>query len=146
MGGGLCTLCHAHGARGLAYAAVFMALQTHSELPHGICLAGYVCARTRVREHYEGCWVGWGGVEGGAFPFALRLALFRHFQLEGVVSLETDLNFKPISGRRETEGWVTEWGGSQRRFQELLGSRPTVVMLQSGRGLYVSTYCPKNEI
>jgi len=43
MGGGLCTLCHAHGARGLAYAAVFMARQTHSELPHGICLAGCVC-------------------------------------------------------------------------------------------------------
>lgn len=31
-------VCHAHGQRGLAYAAVFMALLIHFVLPHGICL------------------------------------------------------------------------------------------------------------
>lgn len=44
----------------------------------------------------HGTCVYYKGLLRGAFPFALRLALFRHFQLEGVVSVETDLNFKPI--------------------------------------------------
>jgi len=52
--------------------------------------------------------------EGGRSPLPLRLALFRHFQLEGVVSVATDFNFKPIfGGRRETEGGG---GGSQGCF------------------------------
>lgn len=87
-------------ARGLAYAAVFMALQTHSVLPHSICLlvcCVFLCVSGCVR--YE---VGNRGVS----PSALCLALFRHFQLEGVVSVETDLNFKPIWGWRENDGWV----------------------------------------
>lgn len=61
--------------------------------PHGICLVGRVCVCVRVRVCAS---IMRGGVGWGAFPFAPRLALFRHFQLEGVVSVETDLNFKPI--------------------------------------------------
>lgn len=57
---------------------------------------------------------------GGAFPFALCLALFRHFQLEGVVSLETDLNFKPIWGQRENIGWASGMGakGVSRNYSK----------------------------
>lgn len=43
----------AHRLRGLAYAAVFMALQTHTALPHGICLDGCACVHVCVHELYE---------------------------------------------------------------------------------------------
>ena len=49
--GSLHSVCHAHGARGLAYAAVFMALQIHSVLPPRHLfdwLCAYGCAQTRA--------------------------------------------------------------------------------------------------
>lgn len=70
--------CHAHGARGLAYAAVFMALQTHSVLPPRHLFGWLIVC---VREHYER--LGWDWDERGGFvPLCpLRLALFCHSQL-----------------------------------------------------------------
>lgn len=87
--------CHAHGARGLAYAAVFMALQTHSVLPPRHLFGWLIVC---VREHYERLGWDWGGscsplppAPGFVLPFPAWVCLCARG-----VSMDTDLNFKPI--------------------------------------------------
>lgn len=65
----------AHRLRGLAYAAVFMALQTHTALPHGICLDGCACAHGCVHELYEEGGVRESSGGGEAFPLLPRAGL-----------------------------------------------------------------------
>lgn len=114
-------------ARGLAYAAVFMALQTHSLLPHGICLVGCVCAWLRVCEHYEGLGGGgWGGGGGGRSPLPCAWLCFAISSMRGWYLWKRIWISSQFRAReRERERGAGEWGGSQRRFQELL----KVVML-----------------
>lgn len=94
MGGGLCTLCVIHTGQEPGICCCFYGTTDSLCAPPtaSVWLADCVCMC--VCEHYES-W-GWGGGGWGCSPLPLRLALFRHFQLEGVVSVETDLNFKPI--------------------------------------------------
>lgn len=84
------SVCHAHGARAWHMLLFLWHYRLTLCSPHGICLVGWLCAWA-LWEVGLGWWWWWG-----CSPLPLRLALFRHFQLEGVVSVETDLNFKPI--------------------------------------------------
>jgi len=122
---------HAHRVRGLAYAAVFMAPQTHSALPHGICLAGCVCAHGCVCEHYEG----WGA----EVPLCPAPGFVSPFPAWGGGFRGNGFEFQANLGPEREQG-VGERGGSQQRFQELL----EVVMLQA-RELHVSKYRPKQD-